>query len=64
MARPKKQESKPDSVHDWIDQWPGVKELSQRRDEADSAEEDAKKKCKGGTYAIKNLMVGIVAIAE
>ena len=64
MARPKKQESKPDNVHDWIDQWPGVEELSQRRDAAHSAKEDAKRKCKHGTYEIKNLMVGVDALRE
>ena len=64
MTKPKKQESKPDNVHDWIDQWPGGEELRQRREEADSAEEDAKRECKYGTYAIKNLMVGVDALRE
>ena len=64
MTKSKKQESKPDNLFDWIDQWPGVKELDERHTQALETRKDAQRKCKYATYQIQHLMVGVDVLRE
>ena len=64
MARPKKQEPKPTNLSDWIDQWPGVKELDERHTQSVQTRNDAQRECRYKTYEIQHLMVGVDLLRE